>query len=287
MRVCVILVNYNGLADTIETINSIYNNTYKKITIIVVDNGSKVNEAMIIKDKFPEVEIIRSDYNLGFAGGNNLGIDYALNYGFEYIMLLNNDTIIDNNMITILLQHTKENVVCVPAMYYYDYPSELWYGGGKINKWTGNVKHLNNFNISYVSFITGCCFFMQKETIKRIGKLDESYFMYVEDADYSIRLLDAGIKMKYVPLAKLYHKVGKSSGGELSPLSVYCTTKNRIKLIRKYPYHFYWTALPFTIISRLIRMFQYLVSGKKSWRYFYIGIRDGLKNTKNIFIQNN
>lgn len=260
-KVAVVLVNYNGLKDSVECIESIRKSDCSDdITIVLVDNASKVNEAGIIKEQFGDVVVIRSEVNGGFSAGNNIGIKYALKAGFEYILLLNNDTIIDSHMVSVLRNQCDEMVVTVPKMLYYSEPEKIWYGGGEINRWTGNAKHrrmnqIDNSNEEeVVTFATGCCMMIHTDTLKKVGLLDESYFMYCEDTDFCIRLMQNNIKIKYIPSAKLWHKVSSSTGGEKSPFNTYYITRNRLNYVKKYKNEFYRTAYPFSLMSRLIRL---------------------------------
>lgn len=261
-KVFVILVNYNGLNDTLECIKSILSTQFKEITIVVVDNASTEDETIEIKEKYPDVVTLRSEINGGFSAGNNIGIKYALEHGAAYIMLLNNDTVIAPDMISLLLDGCNENTITVPKMYYYWDQEKIWYGGGEINKWTGNAVHccLNQKQEQQsrrlCTFATGCCMMVKADIFARVGLLDESYFMYFEDVDFCIRILSAGIRILYVPEARLWHKVGSSSGGEMSPFNAYYCTRNRLNLIRNNRRFFHWTAYWYSLITRYIRMIQ-------------------------------
>ena len=261
--IAVILVNYNGLDDSIECIESIKKSDCQNdVAVVFVDNASRVDETKVIKNKFSDVIVIRSDHNGGFSAGNNIGIKYALTENFKYIVLLNNDTIIDPQMITKLKENCAGNIVTVPKMFYYFEPNKIWYGGGHINRWTGNAKH-NHMNkidhsdeVEYVSFATGCCMMLCSETIKKVGLLDEKYFMYCEDTDLCIRLIQNNIKIKYIPSAKLWHKVSSSSGDSNSPFCIYYITRNRLLYLKKYTGFFHKTAYMFSLGSRYIRLLQ-------------------------------
>lgn len=276
-KVAIVLVNYNGIKDTIDCISSI-NKSKTKAKIYIVDNASENQEGDTLSDMFHEAIVINQKENIGFAGGNNIGIKRALQDGFEYIILLNNDTVIDPLMITELLKHVRDDCVVLPKMFYYSQKEELWYGGGKINSFTGNVEHTYEFGDCQCDFATGCCMIIHKNVFDAIGFLNEDYFMYYEDADFSLRLKEHGIIIRCVSSAKLWHKVGKSSGGELSPLSVYYNTRNRILMIKRFKHYFKCTALIFTILSRVIRMIQYRYKRYSSWKLFNTGICDGLKS---------
>lgn len=276
-NLAIVLVNYNGLNDSLECIKSLLNSD-SPLKIVFVDNASKENEAEIVESSYPMVKTIRSDVNLGFAGGNNLGITWALNNNYKYIALLNNDTIVRPDTFDLLLQNANINTISAPYMYFFSHPDELWYGGGKINRWTGNAEHYyvprKNDEPFECSFATGCCFVAHRKVWEMVGLLDESYFMYNEDSDYSIRLLRHKIKIFVVPAAKIWHKVGKSSGGNDSAFSIYYTTRNRLHMVKKYQGFFYPTAYLFSLISRYLRAFLLKRKGKKEYYAFIQGIRD-------------
>ena len=280
-KIAVILVNYNGVSDTIECIQSLYNSSIF-VQIVVVDNASKNNELSLITKKFPAVKTIQLEANIGFAGGNNVGIKWALENGYEYISLLNNDTIIDKDLFKNLLECADEKTVAAPYMYYHSHPNELWYGGGYINRWTGNAKHIFKKSIDNsifeCSFVTGCCFIAHRLIWKSIGLLDESYFMYHEDTDFCIRLKKHNCKIKINPTAKIWHKVGQSGGGENSAFSIYYNTRNRLICIKKYKFFFHFTAELFSITTRCIRMLLLMAKGRNEWTAFYEGLKDAQKN---------
>lgn len=262
MSVAIIIVNYNGLADTLDCIKSVKKDSMSA-TIFVVDNGSRLDESVAIKEHFPEVRTIRSDVNLGFAGGNNVAIKEALKENFDYIMLLNNDTVIDERMIENLFEIANDHTVALPNMYYFDYPDTLWFGGGKIHRFCGKVSHLQNVStVPYeINFATGCCFLAHRSIFEKVGLLSENYFMYCEDVDFSIRLIRAGITIKMVPNAKLWHKVAKSSPKNGSAFRIYYNTRNRLLLTKTFSDFFsVWTNLYIRIVSK-IKM--YLAKRKK------------------------
>jgi GT2 family glycosyltransferase len=277
-KIAIVLVDYNGVLDTIECINSVMQSSIS-IQIVVVDNSSKENDANIIKSQFSNVKVFRSEKNLGFAGANNIGIKWALENDFKYIGLLNNDTVVQKNTFKILLEYANKKTVVAPFMYYESAPKDLWFGGGRLNKFKGNPVHLKKErNVPfYCTFITGCCFVAHRDIWESCGLLDESYFMYHEDTDYSIRLLQGGYKIEIVPESKIYHKVGKSSGGKESAFSIYYNTRNRFLVLKKYKSFFYATAFPFTFFSRIVRMLLLMTQNRKEWRAFFQGIKDSKK----------
>lgn len=278
----IVLVNYNGITDTIGCIDSIKaSDCNGEVLIIVVDNASKNDEAEEIRKKYSDVVIICSPQNRGFSAGNNIGICYALNHGAEYIMLLNNDTIVDKRMISTLKSKCQSNIVTVPQMLYYGEPDKIWYGGGHINYWTGNAKHekmnqtTGSIDEKTVTFATGCCMMISATVFHNVGLLDEDYFMYCEDTDFCIRLSQAGVQIKYIPMAKLWHKVSSSTGGSDSPFCIYYLTRNRLNYVKKYKEQFHMTAYPFTLMSRYIRMLQCKDEAKR--KAYGDAIRDAKK----------
>lgn len=278
--VAIVIVNYNGISDTVECINSILNAKIESL-IIVVDNASDKDEAREIQGLFPLVKIIKSDINGGFSYGNNLGIKTAIELGYSYIMLLNNDTVIDKNMVYSLRNNCSDENISVPKMLYYGKPNVIWYGGGRVNKRTGNAIHINQGEIDvdrnegfFCSFASGCCLMVKANVIKDVGLLNESYFMYCEDTEFSIRIRKKGYGIKYVPDAILWHKVSATVGGCETPLNVYYTSRNRLMYIYDNKEYFESYASIFTVVSRIIRAFQYLLMGKKVWRFFLRGVYD-------------
>lgn len=224
---------------------------------------------------------------MGFAGGNNVGIREALKRNYEYIMLLNNDTEIEKNCIGNLISGVTDNTITVPTILFYDYPDIIWYGGGYFDKSIGNCYHYNyKENLKYqkshktCDFATGCCIMFPSKVLQNELGFNESYFMYFEDAELSIRLLKSGYKIKYIPEARVYHKVGMSSGGEESPLSTYYTTRNRLFCIKENPDFFGRFTLLKAILSRYIRIIEYYLAGKKQWKYIYKGVKDFKKGIR-------
>lgn len=283
IKIAVILVDYNGYEDTIECIESIEKSTVQS-QIVIVDNASKENEAKEIMNEFPEVKAIRAETNGGFSAGNNIGIRWALEQGYEYIVLLNNDTVIDPNMLELLCQNASDTTVSVPKMLYFSKPDIVWYGGGFINRKTGNAEHsyMNQKDpygtlVQECDFATGCCLMIPSSIFRKVGLLDEKFFMYCEDTEFCLRLKENGIGINYVPTAKLWHKISQSTGGDESAFSIYYMTRNRILCIKEHRKEFAKKALAFTVGTRLIRMIQMRISGKPEWRAFKKGIHDGIK----------
>lgn len=239
--VYIILVNYQNVELTVECIESIKKSTYKNFKIVVVDNGSQYDSVSKLKG-IEDIVLIESKDNLGFSGGNNLGIDYAIKHNADFIMLLNNDTIVDEKLVSNLVTNTKNGVVTVPKIYYYGTDKkEIWYAGGELTSFKTNSRQIGlnevdvgQYNVKRnVDFCCGCCFMISKDDIKKVGNLREEYFLYCEDNDYSLRLKKKNISVQYIPDAIVWHKVSASSGGENTNFIAYYVTRNRLECARK------------------------------------------------------
>ena len=299
--VYVILVNFKTSSDTIECIKSLRSIDYDNYKVIVVENGSNDNSYEILRDNCNDEILIKSKENLGFAGGNNLGIEKALEDGAEYVLLLNNDTIVEKDFLSELVNsfNYDEKVGIVGCkINYYNNPNIINYAGGEIvwNKFTTRFFDCDKEDVDKteelkeITFVSGCAMMISTKVIKEIGALDHSYFMYYEDTDYCARAIEKGFKLMYQPSSKIYHKISSSSGGDLSPFVLYWSTKNRQKFRRKFSKKISWWRLIyfdiFNFISRGMRVIIYLIKGEKEKaKSIAKGYMDGLKegiNSENI-----
>lgn len=281
-KIAVIIVDYYGLSDTRQCIKSVQNSTVQS-TVIVVDNSGKKKLEEKISVEFPDVIVLSPDKNLGFSDGNNLGLQYAQTHGFSYVMLLNNDTVIDRQMIEHLMREQTGTNLCVPTMFYFDHPDKVWYGGGRLDWRTGSARHLQLTSDSDLAknqpsiecnFATGCCMLFSINLYLEIGGLSSDYFMYCEDVDFCIRMQNTHHAIVYVPSAKLLHKVSSSSGGDASPLSIYYVTRNKLIYLNRYKSNFFKGAMLLTLLTRGVRIMQFLVRRDIRWKAMSRGIID-------------
>lgn len=240
-KVGVILVNYRGADDTCECIESLRGSDYPSLEVYVVDNDSGDGSCEEIESRYPESKIIPLDENVGFGGANNVGMERAFSDGCDAALLLNNDTVVDGRMVGVLADAADNTTVAVPLMLYFGEPDTVWYGGGHFDGF-GIPRH-DHFKeprsavaceTTQVDFVTGCCIFIPKPVYERVGGFDESYFLYWEDADLSLRFTQNGVRILFCPQAVLWHKVSVSTGGEGSPFSYYYETRNRLYAIDKF-----------------------------------------------------
>jgi GT2 family glycosyltransferase len=254
--VIVVVVTWNGKNDTLECLESLRAVLYSNFRILLVDNASSDGTVEAVRERFPDVQILRTDRNLRYAGGSNVGIRAAMEQNAKYILLLNNDTLVHPHLLTELVTAAEgdSRVGMVGGMiYYFDERDRIWFAGGKIDWWKGWIAHVGirqrdsgQFSSQHpTEYITGCCLLVKREVVERIGLLDESYFMYGEDTDWCMRAQRAGYRLLIQPRAKLWHKVSVSSGGHLSWFKNWNKLKSTLRLMRKYarPYHWITASL--------------------------------------------
>ena len=219
--VFIIILNYNGIKDTLELLDNIVKLDYSNYKIIVIDNASSDGSNLELK-KITNIDLIENNKNLGFVGGNNIGIKFALKQKADYILLLNNDTIVESDFLAKLVNAMESDsgigLTGSKIMNYND-RQKIWSAGGGIKKWSKKTFQYGEGKIddgSYdepkeVDFLSGCCLLIRREVIEKIGLLDDDYFMYYEDVDYCLKAKRAGFKVFYVPQSVIWHKVANSS----------------------------------------------------------------------------
>ena len=239
----IFVLNWNGMGVLNECLSSLNKISYQNSKIIVIDNGSKDDSVNFISKTFPKVKILELNQNYGFAEGNNIGfnsIDKA-----EYSIFINNDTIVDPGFVEPLinsLEADKKIMQVSPKIFYNHHKDTIWYAGGKVNLSFGYIKHRGIrkkdsqiFSIqSKTDYATGCCICMRSNDFDEIGGFDNSFPMYCEDVDLSLRFQEMGGKVYYVPDSKIWHKVSFSVGGEFSINKWKRKGLGKVKLIFKH-----------------------------------------------------
>ncbi len=262
--VSVIIINYHGLEDTIACVQSLLatrDAADLKIVVVNADDDSveQSKSTKVLHDQFPKIEVLERK-NLGFCGGNNEGAAYALqNHSSDYLLFLNNDTLVDlsaiHELVTFAQGHDSELAAYAPKIYFesgYEFHKNayafsergkiLWYAGGLVDRknmyaWHRGVNELDlgQFDLAKeTGFVTGCCMLVSRQTYQKIGGWNTKYFLYLEDLDYSERLRRRKGKLWYVPRAKIWHKNASSTDGSGSQQHVYYQTRNRLYFGLKY-----------------------------------------------------
>lgn len=238
-KVSIVVLNWNGLVDTVECLESLKRITYTDYDVIVVDNGSHGDDAKVLKRKFGDyVHIIENDKNYGFAEGCNIGLRYALaNHNPDYILLLNNDTIVDPNFLTELVKVAGSDLsigIVSPKIYVYYEANKIQSAGGKINWWSGrtiivgfNETDRGQFDeVRDRDWVSGCSLLIRSCVIRDIGFIYAPYFTYFEEVDWCVRCRRAGYKIVYIPKAKIWHKKHLIAG-TMEGRALYYWARNR------------------------------------------------------------
>ena len=242
-KIAIIIVNWKQYQLTKLCLYSLQKIKYDNYQIILIDNESNPKELKKIKNQFDKIITFPNQKNLGFTGANNIGIKYAIKNDFEYVMLINNDTEVEKNFINPLIELLEKNQnfgAAQPLILNYYNRNKVWSAGGFLNKFFGYtyvIKSPEGIKKN-IDWITGCCFFLRTDVIKKIGLLDEKFFAYYEDVDWSIRIKNAGYDLAFVKSSVVYHHGSKSSKNEsnegtLSPFVHYLNIRNHIFLLRK------------------------------------------------------
>jgi len=242
----IITINYNGLKDTCDLMDSLpLEDT--SLEVIVVDNASKHNEAVQIEQRYPHVKVIHSDRNLGFAGGNNLGIQVALG---KYLFFINNDTVFRDKRLEVrgeidsLIQRLESSeeigMVCPKIRFTWDHHPIQFAGYTPLSRITVRNQAIGCGEADYGQYDTahptpyahGAAMMVKREAIEKAGMMPECYFLYYEELDWSLMIRRAGYTIWYEPACTIYHKESQATGQD-SPLRTYYLTRNRLLFVRR------------------------------------------------------
>lgn len=243
--VSIVVLTWNQRDLTLDCLASLADLDYPagRLQVIVVDNGSADGTAQAIRDHYPSVTVLENDENLGFAEGNNVGIRHALQGPADYVMLLNNDTVVDPSVLNELLAVTEPDTtvgIVGPKILYFDQPGVIWCAGNQVGWRRGEVirlqaeqpdKGLNELP-QEVDYVTGCAICLRRQVIEQVGLIDSRFFIYYEETDLCMRARAAGWRILYVPRARLWHKVSAAMGST-SPATAYYMTRNVLLFLAK------------------------------------------------------
>ena len=241
-RVHIILLNWNQADLTLACLRSLARLEHLNFQIVLVDNGSKPGSLDQIKTEFPQITLICLERNLGFTGGNNVGIARALRDGADYIMLLNNDTEVAPDLLQRLVDYAEGRPKCAivgPLIYYYDEPHRIWSAGGAVDPYTAASTSLREGELDdhgqeslQVDYISGCALLIKRTVVEQVGLLDDRFFIYYEETDWCARVRELGYEIWLVPQGRVWHKINLQARSA-SPRYEYLMTRNRLLYLKK------------------------------------------------------
>tara|TARA_B110000037_G_scaffold115002_1_gene132177 strand:+ start:111 stop:1031 length:921 start_codon:yes stop_codon:yes gene_type:complete len=296
-KIAIIIINWNTYQLTFNCLKSLKACTYNNKTIFLVDNGSEDGSGDKIALEFPDINFIKNEINEGFTGANNKALKVILKQNFDYVLLLNNDTVVKPNFLSLLeaRMDSDQNLAATQPLIL-DFPNKntIWNAGGSFNSFfclfktrcKGMIYNPKLKIDTYTQWISGCCILVKIAVIKKVGLLDNRFFIYFEDADWSIRMTNLGYKLGVVPESIIYHhssgsnvKNNTSSEGNLSPYSHYLNVRNHIYLIKKHSFLFNnlgsWLYQIFKISSYSI---YFILRGRLGkFKMVWRGVLDGVK----------
>lgn len=275
---CVIL-SWNGRRLTVDCVRSVLDMDYPRFSVIVVDNASSDNSVEALEEAGAaaiasgRLTVIENAENLGFAGGNNVGLDAAFRNGADYVLLLNNDTVVDRRLLAELVRETEPRPsvgISGPKIYYHEPPDRIWFAGGEVFLHRGISRHTGIRDVDRgqydrvrcCDYITGCAMLVRRSVYESIGGLDTAYRLYSEDADYCMRASRMGFQMLYVPSAKVWHKISASTGGQINQKKIRLRLESSFLFYRRYARWYHWLTIPFFFGIDTMRILALIVFGK-------------------------
>lgn len=289
-KVSIVLLNWNGKNDTIECLESLKKVQYPNWEIILVDNGSEDGSPEYFEKNYSNITLIKNKENLGFTGGNNVGIKKALEHGADYVLLLNNDTTVDEQLIQGCLKPFLENKnvgLVGPKVVNYNHPETVWCAGGSYNPilgravMYGTVSKTTDFEkADVVDWISFCVVMIKREVFEKIGFLDDAFFSSYEDLDFCLRAKKVGYLCAYSPKVVVKHKIAQDWGGLDNPLYIYYQTRNALLCMKKNRSFFgfllfFCIYIGVSIQKRSFRLFS--INKTNHIQYIYIGLFDFLR----------
>lgn len=247
--VAILIINWNTYHHSRRCLKQLQNLNYDNFNVIIVDNGSIDNSGDKLSQEFPDFEYLTNSENLGFTGGNNTGLKFIKDKGFEYVLLLNNDTYFDSDFLSPLvevLENSAEIGAVQPLIYDFHNKNSVWHAGGFFSSITGQCKsqkYVKDLNSPYsTDWLTGCAFMIRSSVLKEVGFLNQTFFAYFEDVDWSIKIKKKGYQLQIVPNSVIFHEISastksqiKKKEGFISPMAHYLNIRNQFLLLKSHP----------------------------------------------------
>lgn len=276
--IAVVVLNWNNEADTAACLDSFLAQRGVELDVLIVDNASPDGSGERLRARYPSLAYLQTGANLGYAGGNNRGIEWARARGAEWIVVVNNDTVADPDCVRTLREAASADArigALAPLIVRFDDPSTVWFAGGRHDRARALGIHAHfgepvadalpangdRSPVRHCSFITGCCLLLRTAALAEVGHFRADYNSYVEDLELSVRLRRAGWRLGWVPAARLAHRVPRQ-GVEPSPRQIILRDRNRLRFVRDH-YSLPWR-VAFAIWfwpTRLAHVARYALSG--------------------------
>jgi GT2 family glycosyltransferase len=250
-RVSIIVLNWNGLKDAVECLESLKGITYPNYEVVVVDNASVGDDVARLRDKFGNyIHIIENDKNYGYTGGNNIGIRFCLTHSQpDYLLILNNDIVVAPDFLDHLVEAAKAHAlvgVAGPKVYYHELPTRIQSAGATINMWRGQATSIGCKKLDTgqydrqrdVDCVSGSCLLIKRDVVEKVGVFDESYFCYWDETDYCTRVREAGYRITYVPRARVWHKIRMMTLPHKNPIKQKIWQKTPTGRANDLPYYY-------------------------------------------------
>lgn len=291
-RTLAITLNWRQPHVTLECVEALQASQKVGLDILVIDNGSGDDSVQIFKQHEPAFELLELPKNVGFAAGNNHGLRLAIERGYNFALLINNDAFAAPDMLHLLLEETAIDIgLLSPKIFYESEPDRIWFGGGHRQPFTldlvdtgrGKIDDPKSTASRDVDYLLGACLLVNLEAARVVGLLDERYIFYFEDLDWSIRFTEAGYRLRLVPEAHVYHRVAVSTGGEQdSALRRYYLAYGSVLFWREHAHLGNSPAIVvFRSLSALKMVSRLILTGRWRVAAAYIrGLRDGWRSSK-------
>ena len=261
----VLVLTWNNRAVSEACLESVLRLDYPRFDVLVVDNASTDDTVAALQARFgSRLEFLRNERNLLFAGGMNAGLRRALERGYDYALLMNNDVVVDPGLLGELVAAaaTDPRIAAVgPKIYFFDRPDVLWFAGGELSLWRGWSRHRGLREVDRgqhdrrrdVDYLTGCAFLVRRQALEDVGLLDTGFAMYAEDADWCFRARGRGWRLLYAPAARLWHRVSASAGAR-SSFKVRRRLHSQMRFLCRHARWYHWFAIPWGTLAEFARV---------------------------------
>ncbi len=285
-RVFVVVLAFNNCEDTLECLQSVVTLDYPDVHVVLVDNGSTDGTPARVRERFPNVHVIENGRNLGVPAGYNVGFVYSLAKGADYILMLNNDTVVAPDMLSILLADAASDPktgILMPKVLYYGSEDRIWSGGWRYRRFPPAIvpdgseqpRGRRDEMPRLIEYAPSCGLLIHRQAFERAGLFDPGYLFLYDDWDFSERVRAHGLHIRYVPRARMWHKVSRTTGGPHSRLFWRTFAASGVRFYRRHG-----RPVWFSLLTHMgyIAVREFVLKG--NWTYwfdFWDGIREGLR----------